>query len=181
MLNRVVTVAALAVGGILLSRQLTKSRRPGGISSVEESIEVNVPVSTAYNQWTQFEDFPKFMDNVEEVRQLDDRHLHWRAKVAGKEKEWDSEITEQNPDKCIAWRSVGGPLNGGVIKFDKISDNVTRIVLRLDYKPEGPIEQIGDTLGAVRLQARSSLQHFKDWIEARGRETGAWRGAITQH
>ncbi|MDB5908177.1 MAG: cyclase [Massilia sp.] len=181
MLNRVVTAAALAVGGFLLSKQLQKNRISGGISSVEESIEVNVPLSTAYNQWTQFEDFPKFMDNVEEVRQLDDRHLHWRAKVAGKEKEWDAEITQQIPDKCIAWRSVGGPLNGGAVKFEKLSDNVTRVALRLDYKPEGPIEQIGDLLGAVRLQARSSLQHFKEMIEARGRETGAWRGAITQH
>jgi uncharacterized membrane protein len=116
MLNRIVTVAALAAGGILLSRQLKKSRMSGR-STVQESIEVNVPVHTAYNQWTQFEDFPKFMDGVEEVRQLDDTHLHWRAKVFGKEEEWDAEITEQIPDKRIAWRSISGIPNAGVVTF----------------------------------------------------------------
>ena len=180
MLNRVVTAAALAVGGVLLSKQFNKKRRSGS-SSVEESIEVNVPVRTAYNQWTQFEDFPKFMDSVHEVRQLDNRHLHWRAQVAGKEKEWDAEITEQIPDKRIAWRSTSGVPNGGVVSFHKIADNVTRIMLQMDYQPEGAIEQIGDALGAVRMEARSNLQRFKDMIEARGHETGAWRGAVAQH
>ena len=180
MLNRVVTAAALAVGGVLLSKQFNKKRR-SGTSTVEESIEVNVPIRTAYNQWTQFEDFPKFMDSVQEVRQLDNRHLHWRAQVAGKEKEWDAEITEQVPDKRIAWRSTSGVPNGGVVSFHKISDQVTRIMLQMDYQPEGAIEQIGDALGAVRMEARSNLQRFKDMIEARGRETGAWRGAVTQH
>jgi uncharacterized membrane protein len=180
MLNRVVTAAALAVGGVLLSKQFNKKRRSGS-SSVEESIEVNVPVRTAYNQWTQFEDFPKFMDSVHEVRQLDNRHLHWRAQVAGKEKEWDAEITEQVPDKRIAWRSTSGVPNGGVVSFHKIADNVTRIMLQMDYQPEGAIEQIGDALGAVRMEARSNLQRFKDMIEARGHETGAWRGAVAQH
>lgn len=180
MLNRVVTAAALAVGGVLLSKQFNKKRR-SGISSVEESIEVNVPVRTAYNQWTRFEDFPTFMDSVSEVRQLDNRHLHWRAQVAGKEKEWDAEITEQVPDKRIAWRSASGVPNGGVVTFHKIADNVTRIMLQMDYQPEGAIEQIGDALGAVRMEARSNLQRFKEMIEARGRETGAWRGAVSQH
>ncbi len=180
MLNRVVTAAALAVGGVLLSKQFNKKRRSGS-STVEESIEVNVPIRTAYKQWTQFEDFPKFMDSVHEVRQLDNRHLHWRAQVAGKEKEWDAEITEQIPDRRIAWRSTGGVPNGGVVTFHKISDNVTRIMLQMDYQPEGAIEQIGDALGAVRMEARSNLQRFKDMVEARGRETGAWRGAVIQH
>jgi uncharacterized membrane protein len=181
MLNRVVTVAALAVGGMMLSKQLKKNRSSSSTSTIEESIEVNVPVRTAYNQWTQFEDFPKFMDNVLEVRQLDDRHLHWRAKVAGEEKEWDAEITEQIPDKRIAWRSTSGPHNAGVVTFHKIADNVTRVMLQMEYEPEGPIEKIGDAMGAMRLQARSSLQRFKELLEKRGSETGAWRGKIEQH
>jgi uncharacterized membrane protein len=181
MLNRVVTVAALAVGGMMLSKQLKKNRSHQGTSTIEESIEVNVPVRTAYNQWTQFEDFPKFMENVLEVRQLDDKHLHWRAKVAGEEKEWDAEITEQIPDKRIAWRSVSGARNAGVVTFHKISDNVTRIMLQMEYEPEGPVEKVGDAMGAVRMQARRSLERFKEMIESRGTETGAWRGTIQQH
>ncbi len=181
MLNRVVTVAALAVGGVLLSKQFKKNRNSQGDSSIEESTEVNVPVKAAYNQWTQFEDFPKFMENVLEVKQLDDRHLHWRAKVAGEEKQWDAEITEQVPDKRIAWRSVGGASNGGVVTFHRLSDNATRIMLQMDYRPEGPMEKVGDALGAVRMQARNSLQRFKEMLEQRGSETGAWRGQIAQH
>lgn len=181
MLNRIVTVAALAAGGILLSNQLKKKRGSGASSSVEESIEVNVPISTAYNQWTQFEDFPKFMDSVHEVRQVDDTHLHWRADVAGKEKEWDVEITEQIPDKRIAWHSTSGVPNGGVVTFHKISDSATRIMLQMDYQPETTLEQLGDAFGAVRMEARGNLQRFKEMLEARGRETGAWRGAVAQH
>jgi uncharacterized membrane protein len=181
MLNRVVTVAALAVGGALLSKQFKKGRSSRGNSSVEESTEVSVPVKTAYNQWTQFEDFPKFMDNVLEVKQLDDRHLHWRAKVAGEEKQWDAEITEQIPDKRIAWRSVSGPGNSGVVTFHPLSDNETQVMLQMEYRPEGPIEKIGDAIGAVRMQARNSLQRFKEMLEQRGSETGAWRGQISQH
>jgi uncharacterized membrane protein len=181
MLNRVVTVAALAVGGMMLSKQLKKNRNSNGSSSIEESIEVNVPVSTAYNQWTQFEDFPQFMENVLEVRQLDDKHLHWRAKVAGEEKEWDAEISEQIPDKRIAWRSVSGARNGGVVTFHKLSDNETRVMLQMEYEPEGPMEKLGDAMGAVRMQARSSLQRYKEMLEQRGSETGAWRGKIGQH
>ena len=186
MLNRIVTVAALAAGGILLSQQLKKTQGRGGggsgsNSSVEESIEVNVPLSAAYNQWTQFEDFPQFMESVHELRQIDDKHLHWRADVAGKEKEWDAEITRQVPDQCIAWRSTSGVRNNGEVRFEKISDNATRIILKMDYKPEGIIEQLGDALGAVRLEARGNLQRFKDMLESRGKETGAWRGSIAQH
>jgi uncharacterized membrane protein len=181
MLNRVVTVAALAVGGVMLSKQLKKNRNFHGTSTIEESIEVNVPVRTAYNQWTQFEDFPKFMENVLEVRQLDDKHLHWRAKVAGAEKEWDCEITEQIPDKRIAWRSVSGPRNAGVVTFHKISETETRIMLQMEYEPDGTMEKLGDALGAVRMEARRSLERFKEMLEQRGSETGAWRGKIAQH
>jgi uncharacterized membrane protein len=180
MLNRIVTVAALAAGGILLSRQLKKSRMSGR-STVQESIEVNVPVHTAYNQWTQFEDFPKFMDGVEEVRQLDDTHLHWRAKVFGKEEEWDAEITEQIPDKRIAWRSISGKPNAGVVTFHKISDDKTRITLQMEYTPHSVDEKVGDVVGLVRMQVKESLKRFKEFIESRGKETGAWRGSVAQH
>ena len=181
MLNRVVTVAALAVGGMMLSKQLKKNRGSNASSSITESIEVNVPVRTAYNQWTQFEDFPQFMKSVHEIRQLDDKHLHWRANVAGEEKEWDVEITEQIPDKRIAWRSITGVANAGVVTFHKISDTCTRIMLQMDYTPEGPMEKLGDAMGAVRMEARSNLTNFKEMLEQRGSETGAWRGKIQQH
>lgn len=181
MFNRIVTAAALAAGGYLISKQLTKSRGSAMPSTVEESIEVDVPVSTAYNQWTQFEELPKFMDSVHEVRQLDDKHLHWRASVAGKEEEWDAEITEQIPDKRIAWRSVGGVQNAGVVSFHKISDAKTRVMLQMDYNPGSADEKIGDALGLVKMQTKSNLRRFKNLVENRGVETGAWRGTITQH
>jgi uncharacterized membrane protein len=185
MLNRIVTVAALAVGGIILSKQFQKSRGMGmgrGMkSSVKESIEVDVPVSTAYNQWTQFEDFPKFMDSVKEVRQIDDTHLHWRADVAGKETQWDSEITEQIPDKRIAWRSTSGPPNAGVVTFHKVSDNKSRIMLQMDYTPQSADENVGDMLGFVKMQMKGNLKRFKELLESRGTETGAWRGSVAQH
>lgn len=181
MLGRIITVAALAVGSVILSKQLKKSRESGMSSTIEESIEVNVPVSTAYNQWTQFEDFPKFMESVHEVRQIDDRHLHWRANIAGKEEQWDAEITEQIPDDRIAWRSVGGVKNSGVVTFHKISDAKTRIMLQMDYEPQGVDEKVGNALGLVKMQARSNLKRFKELLESRGTETGGWRGTITQH
>lgn len=181
MLNRVVTVAALAVGGALLSKQMKKNKGSGMDSSIIETIEVNVPVRTAYNQWTQFEDFPQFMASVHEIRQLDDKHLHWKANVAGEEKEWDVEITEQIPDKRIAWRSTSGVPNGGVVTFHKISDDLTRVALQMDYQPEGPLEKLGDAFGAVRMETRGNLQKFKEILEKRGHETGGWRGSISQH
>ncbi len=181
MLGRIVTAAALAVGGVILSKQFKKSRGGGMSSTTAESIEVNVPVSTAYNQWTQFEDFPKFMDSVHEVRQLDDTHLHWRADVAGKEEEWDAEITEQIPDKRIAWRSITGVRNSGVVTFHKISDSTTRITLQMDYEPRGIDEKIGDTLGLVKMQTKANLKRFKELLESRGTETGAWRGSVAPH
>jgi uncharacterized membrane protein len=175
------TVAALALGGWLLSSQMRKARGMGGSHSMEEWIEVNVPVSTAYNQWTQFEEFPRFMASVEEVKQIDDTHLHWRANVAGKMKEWDAEITEQIPDQKIAWRSVGGVRNSGVVTFHRVADNRTRVVLHMDYEPETTGEKIGDAVGGVKLTTKGNLKRFKDLIEGRGVETGAWRGTVTQH
>jgi len=150
------------------------------MSTVEKSIEVNVPVSTAYNQWTQFEDFPKFMEGVEEVRQLDDTHLHWCANVGGKRKEWQAEITEQIPDQRIAWRSTTGAPNAGVVTFHHIDANTTRIMVQMDYDPEGVTENVGDALGVFSHRVEGDLERFKEFLESRGQETGAWRGNVQQ-
>ena len=151
-------------------------------STIEQSIEVGVDVRTAYDQWTQFEEFPKFMEGVEEVRQLDDTHTHWRTKVAGREKEFDAEITEQTPDQRIAWTSEGGPEHAGVVTFHRIDDDVTRVMLQLDYEPEGLAEKAGDALGLVQRRVKGDLERFKALVEERGsgNETGAWRGEVSQ-
>jgi uncharacterized membrane protein len=169
----------VAAGSMLLSKQLRRGE--GSSSNVVEWIDLDVPVSTAYNQWTQFEEFPKFMATVESVQQVDDTHLHWRANVAGKTKEWDAEITEQIPDKRIAWRSTGGVQNSGVVTFHKISDSRTRVMLQMDYAPDTTLEQVGEAAGAVKLTAKGNLKKFKKLVEARGSETGAWRGTVAQH
>jgi uncharacterized membrane protein len=150
------------------------------MASIEQSIEVNVPLRTAYNQWTQFEEFPRFMEGVESVRQLDDKRLHWRASVAGKTKEWDAEITEQRPDERIAWTSRGGARNAGVVTFHRLDDARTKVMLQVDYEPEGVVENVGDAAGVVSARIRGDLQRFKEFIESRSRETGAWRGEIEQ-
>jgi uncharacterized membrane protein len=178
-MNKLLAIAVLTAGGLALRKQMNKGG--GGdakMSNATESIEVDVPVSTAYNQWTQFEDFPKFMAGVLEVRQLDDTHLHWRAEIAGKEEQWDAEITQQIPDRVIAWRSTSGAPNKGAVTFRPISDSRTRIELRIDYQPRDAIEKLGDALGAVDMRASGNLQRFKDFLEARGTETGAWRGTV---
>ena len=148
------------------------------MSTIEKSIDVNVPVQTAYNQWTQFEELPRFMEGVREVKQLDDRRLHWRAEIGGREKEWDALITEQLPDQRIAWRSTGGPPNAGVVTFDPLSEKTSRVMVQIDYEPEGVTENVGDTLGVVSQRVEGDLARFKEFIETRGRETGAWRGKI---
>ena len=148
------------------------------MSVIEKSIEINVPVKTAYNQWTQFEEFPRFMEGVEQVRQLDDKHLHWKASIGGKQKEWDAVITEQIPDQRIAWKSEGGARNGGMVTFFKVSENKSKLNLRLEYEPEGTIEKTGDTIGVVSGRVEGDLQRFKEFIESRGQETGAWRGKV---
>ena len=180
MLGRIVTVAALATGGVLLSQKMRRQSAAGGLSSVEVSTEVDVDVRTAYNQWTQFEEFPRFMPSVEEVRQLDDEHLHWRATVGGRTREWESEITEQLPDQRIAWHSTSGPMNAGVVEFEKVREDRTRITLRMVYAAEGMQEKVADALGAMNLEARRNVANFKELIEGRGVETGAWRGTV-QH
>jgi uncharacterized membrane protein len=145
---------------------------------VEHSIDVKVPIRTVYNQWTQFEEFPRFMDKVEEVRQLDDKRLHWRASLAGHTEEWDAVITEQEPDERIAWTSTTGAKNAGVVTFHYIDPNTTRVMLQLDYEPEGTLEAVGSALGIPQKQIEGDLDRFKKFIEARGQETGAWRGEI---
>jgi uncharacterized membrane protein len=148
------------------------------MSTVQKSIDVNAPVNSVYNQWTQFEDFPAFMEGVKEVRQLDDSHLHWCAEIAGKDVEWDAEITEQIPDQRIAWRSVDGTPNAGVVSFHRLNDGATRVMLQMDYDPEGVIENAGDMLGMLSHRVEGDLERFKDFLESRGSETGAWRGEI---
>lgn len=150
------------------------------MENITKSIDVMVPVRTAYDQWTQFEEFPRFMEGVEEVRQLDDKHLHWVANIGGKRKEWRARITEQIPDERIAWRSEDGAFNAGVVTFHHISDNKTRVTLQMDYEPEGITEKAGDAIGIVSRRVQGDLERFKEFIEKRGRETGAWRGTIDE-
>jgi uncharacterized membrane protein len=150
------------------------------MATIEKSIEVEVPVRIAYNQWTQFEEFPRFMDGVREVRQLDDRRLRWRAEIGGTQEEWEADITEQVPDQRIAWRARSGKRNAGVVTFHRISDGSTRIMLQLDYEPEGVVENVGDALGVASRRVQGDLDRFKAFIESRGRETGAWRGEVSQ-
>ena len=150
------------------------------MSVIEKSTEVNVPVRTAYNQWTQFEEFPNFMEGVTAVRQLDNTHLHWKANIAGKEKEWDAVITEQHPDERIAWKSTSGAKNAGVVTFHRLSDQKSKIMLQMDYEPEGVVENVGEALGAVSLRVEGDLERFKTFIEQRGQESGAWRGDVSR-
>ena len=148
------------------------------MTTIEQSVEVDVPVRTAYDQWTQFESFPSFMEGVESVKQVDDTHLHWTAEIAGVRREWDSEITEQSPDQRIAWKATGGTQNDGVVTFHRLDDRHAKVMLQLDFDPEGFVEKAGDALGVVRSRTKGDLERFKDFIEQRGRETGAWRGSI---
>ncbi len=148
------------------------------MSLIEKSIEINVPVRTAYNQWTQFEEFPRFMEGVKHVKQLDEKHLHWKAEIGGKEKEWDAEITEQIPDTRIAWRSRDGAQNAGVVTFHRLSDSTSKVMLQMEYDPDGVWENVGDVTGMVSQRVVGDLERFKRYIESRGQETGAWRGTV---
>jgi uncharacterized membrane protein len=150
------------------------------MSQILESIDVEVPVRTAYDQWTQFEEFPRFMDGVEAVRQLDDTHLEWTADVAGVKKHWRAEITEQTPDQRIAWNATDGATNAGVVTFHRLDDRRARVTLQLDVEPDGAVESVGDALGFVQRRAKSDLERFKAFIEERGAATGAWRGEVEQ-
>ena len=148
------------------------------MASVVESIDVKVAVSTAYNQWTQFETFPEFMEGVTSVVQTDDVHLHWVAEIGGADKEWNAEITEQHPDERVAWRSTSGAENAGVVTFHRIDDETTRVTLQIDADPEGLVENVGTALGFLDRRIKGDLERFKEFIESRGSETGGWRGEV---
>jgi uncharacterized membrane protein len=146
---------------------------------VIETVDVNVPVSTAYNQWTQFETFPKFLSYVESITQTDDTLTHWKVKIGGAEREFDARITEQHPDERVAWNSVGGDENhAGVVTFHKLSDTETRVTVQLDWEATGVLEKAGALIGVDDHVIKSDLKNFKEFIENAAHETGAWRGDV---
>ena len=147
------------------------------MASIDKSIDVGVPVSVAYDQWTQFEEFPQFMTGIAEVRQIDDTHLHWVAEIEGERKEWDAEIVEQVPDRAIAWRSTGGLQNHGRVEFEPIADG-TKVNVTIDYDPEGMKESLGALFGIDGRQVEKDVERFRDLVEAREVPTGAWRGTV---
>lgn len=149
------------------------------MTQVIETIDVNVPVRTAYNQWTQFESFPKFLDEVVSITQIDETHTHWVIKVAGQEREFDATITEQHPDERVAWTSTTGDVaHAGVVTFHKLSDTESRVTVQLDWTPEGLVEHLGAFVGAGSHAVKKDLKNFKEFIESAGAETGAWRGDV---
>ena len=148
------------------------------MSRIDHTIEVDVPVRTAYNQWTQFEEFPRFMEGVDRVVQLDDRMLEWTATIAGQTRQWQARIVDQVPDERIAWVSTSGARNDGIVAFRPLAADRTRIDLAIEYEPEGTVENLGDALGVVEGRVRGDLERFRDFVEQQGVETGAWRGAI---
>ena len=150
------------------------------MGKIEQTIDVNVPIETAYNQWTQFEEFPRFMDGIESVKQIDDKTIEWHANIAGNDETWTAEIVEQLPSQRIEWRSTSGARNNGVVTFTKVDDDTTRVTLSMDWEPQGPIQAAGDKLGFDDRQVKGDLERFKEFIESRGKETGAWRGEIKQ-
>ena len=150
------------------------------MAEVKETIEVDVPVSTAYNQWTQFEQFPQFMENVESVTQLDETHLRWIADIGGKREEWKAEITQQVPDEIIAWRATEGRENAGQVRFEPLGPTRTRIDVTMVWEPEGLAEATADKIGMSNRAVKVDLQRFKELIESRGVETGAWRGEVVE-
>ncbi len=150
------------------------------MSQILESIDVDVPVRTAYDQWTQFESFPEFMEGVEKIEQLTDTTMRWTAEIGGQQKSWTAEVTEQTPDQRIAWKATEGAENAGVVTFHRLDDQKSRVTLQLDVDPEGPLETVGDALGFVQRRAKGDLERFKEFIEDRGAASGAWRGTVEQ-
>jgi uncharacterized membrane protein len=147
---------------------------------IEKSIEVDVPVTTAYNQWTQFESFPSFMEGVVEVQQLDDKHLKWVAEVGGDRKEWTAEIVQQEPDKVVSWRSTSGALNNGSVSFQPLGDNRAKVTVIMTYELTSLKEKVGDALGVLSARIEGDLRRFKEFIETQQVPTGAWRGEIRE-
>ncbi|MER7769471.1 SRPBCC family protein [Kitasatospora sp. NPDC096140] len=149
------------------------------MSMVKESVDVEVPLHTAYNQWTQFEEFPRFMEGVESVTQLDERHNHWRTSIGGITREFDTEIVDQLPDERIAWRTTDGEVDQkGVVTFQRLTEGRTRVNMAIDYRPDGMVEKAGDAMGMVDRRVKGDLKRFKEFIEHRGMEQGGWRGRI---
>jgi uncharacterized membrane protein len=148
------------------------------MSRVEKTIEIERPLRMVYDQWTQFEEFPRFMESVEEVHQIDDKTLHWRARIAGTTEEWDCEIVHQVPDQSIAWRHTRGFVNSGTVTFTPLDAERCRISLALEYEPHGFVEKVGDALGVISRRVEGDLERFKRFIEERPAETGAWRGQV---
>ena len=150
------------------------------MANVTESINVNCPVSTVYDQWTQFEEFPRFMEGVESVKQTDDTHLHWVAEISGKRHEWDAEVTEQRPDQVVAWRALDGHYNSGRVLFERIDDSTTKVTVEMEHETEGMVEALGSAIGADSRKVKGDLERFKDFIESRGAASGAWRGEVRE-
>ncbi|MBA9005773.1 MULTISPECIES: SRPBCC family protein [Thermomonospora] len=150
------------------------------MSTIEQSVDVEVPVRTAYDQWTQFTEFPRFMKGVERIDQITDTRTHWRTSIGGVTREFDAEITEQRPDERIAWRTVDGPRQAGVVTFHRLAPGRTRVMLQMEYEPDGVVEKAGDALNIVQTRIKGDLDKFKEFIESRGAETGAWRGEVGQ-
>jgi uncharacterized membrane protein len=149
------------------------------VTTVIETVDVDVPVRTAYNQWTQFEEFPRFMEGVQEIRQLDATHTHWKTEIGGVKREFDAEITEQLPDERVAWTSTEGEKQAGVVTFHRLDDTHTRVTVQMDFDPQGVVETAGAKLGVVDHQVKGDLKRFKEFIEGRGGiESGAWRGQV---
>jgi uncharacterized membrane protein len=151
------------------------------MKTIEESIEVQAPVTKAYNQWTQFESFPQFMDGIERVEQKDDKHLHWVAEVGGDKREWDAEIVEQHPDHRVAWRAIDQDGPNGVVTFHKLDEGRTKVMVQMAYEPEGVTESVGSFVGLDSRRVKGDLESFKEFIEGRAHETGAWRGNIEEN
>jgi uncharacterized membrane protein len=147
-------------------------------SKLLESVDIEVPVTKAYDQWTQFEEFPRFMKHVKAVRQVSDRMLHWTVSLGGQQKEFDAEIVEQIPDHRIAWRSLGAVQHAGVVTFHRLSDTRSRVTLQIDYEPAGFVEKLGDLVGVPRIQIEGELERFAEFVQKKGEATGSWRGTI---
>ena len=148
------------------------------MASIQESIDLQAPLSTVYNQWTQFEEFPQFMEGVKSVSQLDDTHLRWVAEAGGQEHQWTAEITEQHPDERVAWKAIEGHGNSGVVTFHRLGEEETRVTVQMEHETEGMMESLGSALGADSRRVQGDLERFKGLVEGRGVESGAWRGEV---
>jgi uncharacterized membrane protein/CBS domain-containing protein len=170
----IVLMAAAGAGAAYLVRRIQQ----GGLASVEQSREIDVPVRTAYDQWTQFEEFPQFMDGVQEVKQLDDTRMHWVTEVGGRRTEWDAKIVDQVPDQRISWTATSGKRNAGEVRFEPMGPNRTKVHVRMEYEPDGIVETVGGALGLPQRRVKADLDAFRELMERRGAESGAWRGEV---